>query len=192
MHEMFPFRPSILYIGLTGVVCGNALLLLQLQDAIGRDEFARLAAEAEAEAGGTPAASSSSSSASRQVAAAGSSAEAAAGFAGEDLDDDSGFFDLPESDSTAAAAAAAGGDGEQQQQQLPAVEWSRQDPNSFFAVDEEEVVEAESVWYSRRGPFDDLFGDAGEDMVQQRQQQQSRSGGGRGKGKAGRKAAQKQ
>jgi hypothetical protein len=188
MHEMFPFHPSILYIGLTGVVCGNALLLLQLQDAIGRDEFARLAAEAEAEAGGTPAASSSSSSASRQLAAAGSSAEAAAGFAGEDLDDDSGFFDLPDSDST--AAAAAGGDGEQQQQQLPAVEWSRQDPNSFFAVDEEEVVEAESVWYSRRGPFDDLFGDAGEDMVQQRQQ--SRSGGGRGKGKAGRKAAQKQ
>jgi hypothetical protein len=157
---------------------------MQLQEAIGRDDFERLSAEAEAEAGSSPAAAAAAvSSSSRQ--AAGPSAEAAAGFSQEDLDEDSGFFDLSEG---ADASAAAGNKGQEGSGLKPQVEWTRHDPNTFFAVDEDEVEEADSVWYSRGGPFDDLFGETGDNWVQQRRQLQA---GGKGKGKR-RKPAQQQ
>lgn len=178
------------------------LLLLQLQDAIGREEFARIAAEAEAEAAGAgatassaAAAAASTSSSSSRAAAGGASAEAAAGFGQEDLEDDAGgFFDMQDT----AAGADAGGEGSAQggaAAARPAVEWSRHDPNTFFAVDEDEVEEADAAWFSRRGPFDDLFGEAGEQLVQQRQQKgkQPRSGGGSKRGgKQGNKPAASQ
>lgn len=183
-------------------VCVVALRL-QLQDAIGRDEFERFAAEAEAEAGGTPAAAAGTAAApaagasgSSQPGAGRSGAEAAAGFGEEDLDDDSGFFDMPDDEQTAEAAAGSDADEGSSSSSSGGirepVKWSRHDPNSFFAVNEDEVAEAESVWYSRRGPFDDLFGDAGDELVQQRQQQQKErsSKGKRSKGSS--RAAQKQ
>lgn len=148
-------------------------VVVQIEEAIGRDEFRRIAAELDAEAGTSSSGTGvgSSASTSSQQNAAGASIAAAAGFGEEDLDD-GGFFDMDDEATGTAAAAAAGDADEGSSGRLPPVDWSRHDPNTFFAVEVEEDEEAEQqAWYRRPGPFDDMFRGSGENLLQEKKSQ---------------------
>eukprot|EP00775_Hariotina_reticulata_P008047 gene8047-8242_t len=105
----------------------------------------------------------------------------------EEDDDDGGFFDIEDAGAEADADAGPGpGPGSSRlQPSRPHQEASAVAVEDEINDDEfEEAEESAAAWYSRAGPFDDLFGGSwdGDDLAQPKQQRR-RSKGSRGGGK---------
>jgi hypothetical protein len=171
------------------VVVVLLLLLLQIQAAIGQEDFARYIAEAEADREGSLASSSPAGVVPSAVAYAADDNDD-----DEADDDDSGFFDIEDAEGDADAGPGPGPGPSSSRLQSsrsnvrPASAASP--PSSGVDEDEvddddfDEVDETGGAWYNRTGPFDDLFGGSWEsDDLAQEKQQRRRPKGSRGGGK---------